>query len=96
MKIKIGFHLASRILRRRGQLGYLFPMLEEKKRIQCFFDLAKVGEREDVDPLRTIGKDKCESKEIRNHAILAHNAIVERLRREEYCKPCRESGMNAS
>ena len=72
--------MASRILRARGQLGYLFPMLEEKRRIQCFIsDLAAHGTRDDLDHLVKIYADPKESPEIRKSAKFANNAIRARL-----------------
>jgi len=75
-----GGSLASGLLRSRGQLGYLFPMLEQKKRIQCFMsDLAKHGTEEDLMPLVRIYADPDVLPKIKASAKYANDAIRARL-----------------
>ena len=75
-----GGSIGSKMLLVRGRLGYLFPMLEQPKRIQCIrSDLAKYGIKEDMLPLRNIYDDPYEPPEIRKSAKFAHNAIAARI-----------------
>jgi len=74
-KVGNGRSIATEMMRSRGKLGYLFPMLETQRRIRCFYDLAKYGKEEDMEPLQKIVDDSDLSDEIRNSAKYAIDAI---------------------
>ena len=67
--------LANRIQRSRGKMGYLFPLIREKRRILCFYDLAKAGTEEDIAPLQRIVDDEFASEPIRTSAQYAIDVI---------------------
>lgn len=70
--------IAVEMRRARGKLGYLFPMLDDNKRLQCLDDLAKDGDGEDIPALKKIADNQSESPEIRNKANDAIAAIKTR------------------
>ena len=80
LKAGCGGNIANEVLHSRGKMGYLFPMLKQKKRIQCFYsDLAIYGSEEDIEPLQNIVDDRLEPQIIRDNAQYAIDAIKARF-----------------
>lgn len=70
--------IANEIRHSRGKLGYLFPMMKDDQRMQCFDDLAKVGDREDIVFLYKILNSIFVTDEIKDKATATIKMIYSR------------------
>ena len=68
----------NELILRQARLSYRFPALDTKRRMQLLFQLAEIGEKQDIFHIEKVIQNEKESKEIKDVAKLVLDTLEKR------------------